>query len=236
MTIPGVGSIVATAIVALAPAPETPPGGLPTAGDDHTRSDLPRMTATASLEPPLLAFSPTRRLASEPLGTALLLTIVVGSGIMAERSRAPRPWPPAVRPRRFSSIVSAVPTPSPRKTDRSQELRSAVHPRLSPAAPLPGRTQRRIRLGCAVCRPKLCSRHATFRKRRKRRCMALHFSSSGYGPTPPSAMKASICAVRTGRGTDPVASTASWKARMLKRSPSAASAFWRPLRIASSPR
>jgi glycerol uptake facilitator-like aquaporin len=40
---------------------------------------------TASLEPPLLPFSTSRRLAAEALGTALLLAIVVGSGIMGER-------------------------------------------------------------------------------------------------------------------------------------------------------
>jgi glycerol uptake facilitator-like aquaporin len=42
----------------------------------------------ASLEPPLEAFSATRRLAAEALGTALLLAIVVGSGIMGERLAA----------------------------------------------------------------------------------------------------------------------------------------------------
>jgi glycerol uptake facilitator-like aquaporin len=39
----------------------------------------------ASLEPPLHPFSTPRRLGGEALGTALLLTIVVGSGIMGER-------------------------------------------------------------------------------------------------------------------------------------------------------
>ncbi len=39
----------------------------------------------ASLEPPLLGFSFSRRLAAEALGTALLLAVVVGSGIMGER-------------------------------------------------------------------------------------------------------------------------------------------------------
>jgi glycerol uptake facilitator-like aquaporin len=39
----------------------------------------------ASLEPPLEAFGPGRRLAAETLGTALLLAIVIGSGIMGER-------------------------------------------------------------------------------------------------------------------------------------------------------
>ena len=41
--------------------------------------------AEASLEPPLGAFSLSRRIASEALGTALLLAIVIGSGIMGER-------------------------------------------------------------------------------------------------------------------------------------------------------
>ena len=39
----------------------------------------------ASLEPPLQAFSTARRLVAEGLGTGLLLAVVVGSGIMAER-------------------------------------------------------------------------------------------------------------------------------------------------------
>jgi glycerol uptake facilitator-like aquaporin len=39
----------------------------------------------ASLEPPLLAFSFARRLTAEGLGTALLLAVVIGSGIMGER-------------------------------------------------------------------------------------------------------------------------------------------------------
>ena len=46
------------------------------------------MADQASLEPPLEAFSATRRLAAEALGTALLLAIVVGSGIMGERLAA----------------------------------------------------------------------------------------------------------------------------------------------------
>lgn len=37
-----------------------------------------------SLEPPLEAFSHARRLAAEALGTALLLAIVIGSGVMGE--------------------------------------------------------------------------------------------------------------------------------------------------------
>ena len=41
--------------------------------------------ATASLEPPLQAFSTGRRLVAEGLGTALLLAIVIGSGIMGDR-------------------------------------------------------------------------------------------------------------------------------------------------------
>src|SRR5438094_6131207 len=43
------------------------------------------MTHDASLEPPLAPTSTSRRLAAELLGTALLLAIVVGSGIMGER-------------------------------------------------------------------------------------------------------------------------------------------------------
>jgi glycerol uptake facilitator-like aquaporin len=39
----------------------------------------------ASLEPPLQSFDLGRRLAAEGLGTALLLAIVIGSGIMGER-------------------------------------------------------------------------------------------------------------------------------------------------------
>ena len=42
------------------------------------------MTAP-SLEPPLVAFNLRRRLVAEALGSALLLAIVVGSGIMGER-------------------------------------------------------------------------------------------------------------------------------------------------------
>jgi glycerol uptake facilitator-like aquaporin len=41
--------------------------------------------AGASLEPPLQVFDPARRLAAEAVGTALLLAIVVGSGIMGQR-------------------------------------------------------------------------------------------------------------------------------------------------------
>ena len=43
------------------------------------------MTTDASLEPPLHPFSIGRRLAAETLGTALLLAVVIGSGIMGER-------------------------------------------------------------------------------------------------------------------------------------------------------
>ncbi len=43
------------------------------------------MSADASLEPPRHPFSVARRLASEALGTALLLAVVIGSGIMGER-------------------------------------------------------------------------------------------------------------------------------------------------------
>ena len=42
-------------------------------------------TEGGSLEPPLLGFSISKRLAAEALGTALLLAVVVGSGIMGER-------------------------------------------------------------------------------------------------------------------------------------------------------
>lgn len=42
----------------------------------------------AGLEPPLHPFSPGRRLAGEALGTALLLAVVVGSGIMGQRLSA----------------------------------------------------------------------------------------------------------------------------------------------------
>lgn len=43
------------------------------------------MSAQASLEPPLLSFSLAQQLVAEWFGTALLLAIVVGSGIMGER-------------------------------------------------------------------------------------------------------------------------------------------------------
>jgi glycerol uptake facilitator-like aquaporin len=39
----------------------------------------------ASLEPPLHPFSTGRRIAAEALGTALLLAVVIGSGVMGER-------------------------------------------------------------------------------------------------------------------------------------------------------
>src|SRR5687768_13315153 len=45
-------------------------------------TDAPR---GASLEPPLHPFSTPRRLFAEALGTALLLAIVIGSGIMGDR-------------------------------------------------------------------------------------------------------------------------------------------------------
>jgi glycerol uptake facilitator-like aquaporin len=41
--------------------------------------------ADASLDPPLEDFSLARRIAAEALGTALLLAIVIGSGVMGER-------------------------------------------------------------------------------------------------------------------------------------------------------
>jgi glycerol uptake facilitator-like aquaporin len=44
-----------------------------------------RDVTLASLEPPLQSFDLPRRLAAEALGTALLLAIVIGSGIMGER-------------------------------------------------------------------------------------------------------------------------------------------------------
>ena len=43
------------------------------------------IAADAGLEPPVRAFSLARRLTAEALGTALLLAIVIGSGIMGER-------------------------------------------------------------------------------------------------------------------------------------------------------
>ncbi|HZC15842.1 MAG TPA: hypothetical protein VE309_03700, partial [Caulobacteraceae bacterium] len=41
--------------------------------------------ARASVEPPPHTFSTPRRLVGEALGTALLLAIIIGSGIMGER-------------------------------------------------------------------------------------------------------------------------------------------------------
>lgn len=46
------------------------------------------MMSDGSLEPPLQSFDLPRRLAAEALGTALLLAIVIGSGIMGERLAA----------------------------------------------------------------------------------------------------------------------------------------------------
>jgi glycerol uptake facilitator-like aquaporin len=43
------------------------------------------LAADASLEPPVRPFGVAHRLAAEALGTALLLSVVVGSGIMGER-------------------------------------------------------------------------------------------------------------------------------------------------------
>jgi glycerol uptake facilitator-like aquaporin len=43
------------------------------------------MRVQASLEPPIQPFTLGRRLAAEALGTALLLAIVIGSGVMGER-------------------------------------------------------------------------------------------------------------------------------------------------------
>jgi glycerol uptake facilitator-like aquaporin len=45
----------------------------------------PARPLDASLEPPREAFRPAQRLAAEALGTAMLLAVVVGSGIMGER-------------------------------------------------------------------------------------------------------------------------------------------------------
>lgn len=45
-------------------------------------------TDVASLEPPVHPFSTGRRLAAEVLGTALLLAVVIGSGIMGDRLAA----------------------------------------------------------------------------------------------------------------------------------------------------
>jgi glycerol uptake facilitator-like aquaporin len=47
--------------------------------------DTPAARVQASLEPPLEPFTPSRRVFGEALGTALLLAIVIGSGIMGER-------------------------------------------------------------------------------------------------------------------------------------------------------
>ena len=44
--------------------------------------------SVASLEPPAHPFSTARRIAAETLGTALLLAVVIGSGIMGERLSA----------------------------------------------------------------------------------------------------------------------------------------------------
>lgn len=48
-------------------------------------SSIKSDAVTAGLEPPLHPFSTVRRLVGEALGTALLLAVVVGSGIMGER-------------------------------------------------------------------------------------------------------------------------------------------------------
>src|SRR5580698_9120468 len=48
----------------------------------------PAPAGDASLEPPLETFGLAHRLTAEALGTALLLAIVVGSGIMGERLSA----------------------------------------------------------------------------------------------------------------------------------------------------
>ena len=51
-------------------------------------SARPLSALAAGLEPPREAFGAARRLAAEGLGTALLLAVVVGSGIMGERLAA----------------------------------------------------------------------------------------------------------------------------------------------------
>ena len=51
--------------------------------DQQTPPEL--ITKEASLEPPLIAASLTSRLAAEAVGTAFLLAIVIGSGIMGDR-------------------------------------------------------------------------------------------------------------------------------------------------------
>jgi len=48
----------------------------------------PQAPRDASLEPPLEPFDPGRRVTAEAMGTALLLAVVVGSGIMGERLAA----------------------------------------------------------------------------------------------------------------------------------------------------
>jgi glycerol uptake facilitator-like aquaporin len=50
-----------------------------------TSATSPAILIQASLEPPIKPFSLGRRLAAEALGTALLLSIVIGSGVMGER-------------------------------------------------------------------------------------------------------------------------------------------------------
>ena len=52
---------------------------------DSTADRMAPESTRASLEPPLHPFSKSRRLVGEGLGTALLLAIVIGSGIMGER-------------------------------------------------------------------------------------------------------------------------------------------------------
>ena len=54
----------------------------------------------ASLEPPLRPFDFRRRLVGEGLGTALLLAVVIGSGVMGERL----PWRLDSRPRKVNGI------------------------------------------------------------------------------------------------------------------------------------
>jgi glycerol uptake facilitator-like aquaporin len=50
-----------------------------------TSAKSPEILSQATLEPPIQSFGLDRRLAAEALGTALLLAVVIGSGIMGER-------------------------------------------------------------------------------------------------------------------------------------------------------
>ena len=56
---------------------------LPLGGDHRTHRVL--CVTDAALEPPLLGYSVGKRLTAEALGSALLVAVVIGSGIMGER-------------------------------------------------------------------------------------------------------------------------------------------------------